>query len=50
MYNRLNLHEIIAMAKERRASDIHIVCGVPIRIRVDGELVDLNDDVLNEGD
>ena len=50
MNNRLILPEIIAMAKERRASDIHIVCGVPIRIRVDGELVDLNDDVLNEGD
>lgn len=39
----MNIEKLILTAKERRASDIHIVCGLPIRIRVDGELVDFEE-------
>ncbi len=39
--------EIIAQSLKRRASDIHIVCGIPIRIRVDGKLQDYSDQVMS---
>ncbi len=42
--------EIISEAQQRRASDIHIVRGIPVRIRVDGRLTDLNDRVLSAQD
>lgn len=38
----LALSEIVAQAVQRRASDIHIVQNLPIRIRVDGQLEDLD--------
>lgn len=47
---KLTLEEIIAQANRSRASDIHIVCGIPIRIRVDGTLSDLDDNVLTAED
>ena len=37
------IDRIIEMAKEARASDIHIAPGIPIRFRVDGKLVDADD-------
>ena len=37
---------IISRATEARASDIHIVCGIPVRFRVDGELVNMDDHVM----
>ena len=40
------LEEIIVRAKERRASDVHIAPALPVRIRVDGALVDLDDRAL----
>ncbi|MDD6678345.1 MAG: PilT/PilU family type 4a pilus ATPase [Firmicutes bacterium] len=46
----MDLSTIVRMAAERRASDIHIVCGIPIRIRVDGKLIDLNDHVVSESE
>ena len=46
----LTLREIIAKAQRQRASDIHIVCGIPIRIRVDGKLVNLDDNVMTAED
>lgn len=46
----LTLEEIIAKAQRLRASDIHIVCGIPIRIRVDGKLVNLDDNVMTAED
>ena len=42
--------EIIAQARRQRASDIHIVCGIPIRIRIDGKLVDLDENVMTAQD
>jgi len=47
---KCTLDEIIIEAKARRASDIHIVCGVPIKIRVDGFLENYDDNVLTEED
>ncbi len=45
-----HITEIISEAQKRRASDIHIVCGIPIRIRVDGRLLDLNSHILSPMD
>ncbi|MBQ9004639.1 MAG: type IV pilus twitching motility protein PilT [Eggerthellaceae bacterium] len=44
------LNAIIQTAADRRASDIHIAAGLPVRIRVDGALVDLDDYVLTPAD
>ena len=44
------LPEIITKAQRLRASDIHIVCGIPIRIRVDGKLHDLDTNVMTAQD
>ena len=44
------LDAIVTQAHERRASDIHIVRGLPIRLRVDGLLEDLDSSVMTEED
>lgn len=44
------LPEIIAKAQKMRASDIHIVCGIPIRFRIDGRLHDLDTNVMTAED
>ncbi len=41
---------IVEQAERCRASDVHIAAGVPIRLRVDGKLVDMNDHVLTAED
>ena len=41
---------IVEQAEARRASDIHIAADLPIRIRVDGQLEDLDDRVLDPAD
>ncbi len=38
----LPLNDLIALAKERRTSDVHICPGLPVRFRVDGELEDMD--------
>lgn len=43
MLNELN--KLVELAAQRHASDIHIVCGLPIKCRVDGKIVNLTDDV-----
>ena len=50
MSKLLTVEEIVKRAKASRASDIHIVRGIPIRMRVDGRLVDLDDNVLTHED
>lgn len=45
-----SLPEIIAQAQRLRASDIHIVCGIPIRVRVDGKLHNLDTNVMTAQD
>lgn len=42
-----SIPELVTMAREKRASDIHIVRGIPIRIRIDGNLTDLDDNVMS---
>ena len=44
------LEEIIVQAQGRRASDIHIAPALPVRIRVDGALEDLDGYVLTAED
>ena len=46
----MNISEIISNARDRKASDIHVVCGLPIRIRVNGSLRDFDDAVLTHDD
>ncbi|MDO4271205.1 MAG: PilT/PilU family type 4a pilus ATPase [Eubacteriales bacterium] len=46
----LSLESIIAAANAARASDIHFVCGLPVRLRVDGTLSDLDENVLSHAD
>lgn len=45
-----DIPELVSMAQRQRASDIHIVCGIPIRIRVDGKLVDLDKNTMSPMD
>ena len=45
-----SLPEIITKAQRLRASDIHIVCGIPIRVRVDGRLNNLDTNVMTAQD
>lgn len=44
----LDLPTIVSRAAELHASDIHLVCGIPVRLRVDGKLVNLTDRPLTE--
>ncbi|MBI4746333.1 MAG: type IV pilus twitching motility protein PilT [Deltaproteobacteria bacterium] len=37
-----NLHELLKIMMERKASDLHITTGTPAQIRIDGELVPLD--------
>lgn len=50
MSSFLDLPTIITIARERCASDIHIVAGIPVRLRIDGELQNINDHVLTESE
>lgn len=45
-----SIPELVTKARSLRASDIHIVCGIPIRIRVDGKLVNFDDNVMTPMD
>ena len=45
-----SLPEIITKAQRLRASDIHIVCGIPIRVRVDGKLHNLDTNIMTAED
>ena len=46
----VHLDDILRMAIERRASDIHLTVGLPPMIRVDGEVTPLNYQVLEATD
>jgi len=41
---------IVEQAELQRASDVHIAAGVPIRLRVDGKLIDMDDRILSADD
>lgn len=44
------VYEVIDKAMKLRASDIHIVRGIPIRIRIDGILKNLDENIMTEDD
>lgn len=44
----VSLTKVIQDAKARRGSDIHIVKGLPIRFRIDGELQDYDDNIMTD--
>jgi len=46
----LTINEVIAAAKQAGASDIHLICGMPIKYRIDGSLEALSDEVLSRED
>lgn len=39
----MNVEQLIAQAKELKASDIHLVAGLPVRARIDGSIVNVTD-------
>jgi len=44
------IEQIVAKAVAVKASDIHIVCGIPVRFRVDGQLQNMDDHVLTKAE
>ena len=46
----MNVEEIIVNAAGRKASDIHVACGQPIKLRVHGELIDYDEHVMTHED
>lgn len=40
----LNINDIIQQAQQQKASDIHIVNGLPIKCRIDGQIRNLSDE------
>lgn len=46
----LSIEELMVLAKARGASDIHLVCGLPPKGRINGDLEDLVQDALTYDD
>ncbi len=46
----LTIDELVAKAKADQASDIHLICSLPPKYRVDGELQNMTDEPLSEQD
>ena len=44
------MNELVAKAKNDGGSDIHLICGLPPKYRVDGELRDMTDEPLTKED
>lgn len=44
------MENIVKNAAEQKTSDIHIVCGMPVRFRVRGDLTDFTDHILTHED
>ena len=36
------VEQLLSIAKEKKASDVHVTVGLPPRVRINGELVDLD--------
>ncbi|MDX8419756.1 PilT/PilU family type 4a pilus ATPase [Stecheria sp. CLA-KB-P133] len=45
-----SLEQIVALAKEKGASDIHIAAGVPVKLRIDGQLENMDDEIVTGQD
>lgn len=46
----LTLDQIIEKARAMRASDVHLVCGLPVKCRIDGNVTELSSEVLTAAD
>ena len=46
----MNIDQLIDQAHEANASDVHIVCGLPVKFRINGALVSANDYLLTHDD
>ncbi len=46
----MNVEQLIEQAHEANASDVHVVCGLPVKFRVSGKLVSASDHVLTHED
>ncbi|MDO4395175.1 MAG: PilT/PilU family type 4a pilus ATPase [Clostridia bacterium] len=46
----LSIVEMVEMAKEAGASDIHLICGIPRKYRLAGRLENMSEEVLTEED
>ena len=46
----LSLEQLVAKAREDGASDIHLICGLPPKYRLDGDLKDMTDEPLTAED
>lgn len=44
----MNITKLIEKARARRASDLHLVCGLSPRCRVDGQIRELDPEILTE--
>ena len=45
-----SIEHMVSAAAERMATDIHLIAGVPAKIRVNSRIMDLDDHPLSEGD
>ena len=50
MSKLLTITEVLAQAQKQRASDIHIISGIPITLRIDGHLDHLDENVMTPAD
>ena len=46
----LSLNQLLEKAHGLHASDVHLVCGLPPKCRIDGAVTDLTDEVLTAQD
>lgn len=46
----INIDEILDIAIEKDASDVHLICGIAPTLRISRELIPINDEVLTESD
>ena len=44
------VEELVAKAKSTGASDIHLICGLPPKCRLDGQLENMAEEVLSQED
>lgn len=46
----MDIEKLVADAAARGTSDIHVVCGVPVKLRINGQLHDADDHILTDED
>lgn len=46
----MDINKIIRIGQQNKASDIHVVCGLPIRFRIDGSLRDFDEHIVTDAE